>query len=111
MFLHKIVPGGTDKSYGVHVARLAGVPREVVDRATEILAELESAHLDPQGRPLLAAAAPGPSVRTVQLTLFEGAESAIAQELRRLDLDKMTPLDALNKLRELKDGLRGQPPR
>ena len=106
VFLHKIVPGGTDKSYGVHVARLAGVPRAVVDRATEILAELESAHLDPQGRPLLAAAAPGPSVRTVQLTLFEGAESAIAQELRRLDLDKMTPLEALNKLRELKDGLK-----
>jgi DNA mismatch repair protein MutS len=105
VFLHKIVPGGTDKSYGVHVARLAGVPREVVDRATEILADLESAHLDSEGRPRLAPVAPGPSVRTVQLTLFEGAESAITQELRRLDLDKMTPLEALNKLREFKESL------
>jgi DNA mismatch repair protein MutS len=105
VFLHKIVAGGTDKSYGVHVARLAGVPKEVVDRAREILAELEAAHLDPSGKPRIASAAPGPSVRTVQLTLFEGAGSAIVEELKRLDLDRMTPLEALAKLKELKDGL------
>ncbi|MBE3098034.1 MAG: DNA mismatch repair protein MutS [Planctomycetes bacterium] len=105
VFLHKIVPGGTDKSYGVHVARLAGVPKEVVDRAREILAELEAAHLDPSGRPRIAPAAPGPKVRQMQLTLFEGVGSALADELRRMDLDHMTPLEALNKLRELKDGL------
>jgi len=106
VFLHKIVAGGTDKSYGVHVARLAGVPKEVVDRAREILSELEAAHLDPSGRPRIAPAAPGPSVRTVQLTLFEGAGSAIVEELKRLDLDRMTPLEALAKLKELKDGLK-----
>jgi len=106
VFLHKIVAGGTDKSYGVHVARLAGVPNEVVDRARQILAELEAAHLDPAGRPRISSAAPGPSVRTVQLTLFEGAGSAIVEELKRLDLDRMTPLDALAKLKELKDGLK-----
>jgi DNA mismatch repair protein MutS len=105
VFLHKIVPGGTDKSYGVHVARLAGVPREVVDRARDILADLEAAHLDASGKPRIAPAAPGPRVREVQLALFEGAESAIAEELRRLDLDKMTPLEALNKLKELREGL------
>jgi len=105
VFLHKIVAGGTDKSYGVHVARLAGVPKEVVDRAREILAELEAAHLDPSGKPRIAPAAPGPKVRQMQLTLFEGVGSALADELRRMDLDHMTPLDALNKLRELKDGL------
>ena len=104
VFLHKIVPGGTDKSYGVHVARLAGVPKEVVDRAREILADLEAAHLDPSGRPRLAPS-PGPTVRQVQLTLFEGVESKIADELRRLDLDCLKPIDALNKLRELKEGL------
>jgi len=104
VFLHKIVPGGTDKSYGVHVARLAGVPKEVVDRAREILADLEAAHLDPSGRPRLAPS-PGPNVREVQLTLFEGVESKIADELRRLDLDCLKPIDALNKLRELKEGL------
>jgi len=105
VFLHKIVPGGTDKSYGVHVARLAGVPREVVERARQILSELEAAHMDAEGRPRFAASGapspPGP----IQLTLFEGAESAIAEELRRLNLDEMTPVEALNKLRELKDRL------
>jgi len=105
VFLHKIVPGGTDKSYGVHVARLAGVPREVVERARQILSELEAAHMDAEGRPRFAASGapspPGP----VQLTLFEGAESAIAEELRRLNLDEMTPVEALNKLRELKGHL------
>ena len=54
VFLHKIVAGGTDKSYGVHVARLAGVPPEVVDRARAILADLEAAHLDPSGRPRIS---------------------------------------------------------
>jgi DNA mismatch repair protein MutS len=105
VFLHRIIPGGTDKSYGVHVARLAGVPKEVVDRAREILSELEAAHLDPSGKPRIAPASGGPKVRKVQLTLFEGVESAIAEELRRLDLDTMKPIDALNKLRELKEGL------
>jgi DNA mismatch repair protein MutS len=98
VFLHKIIPG-------VHVARLAGVPKEVVDRAREILSELEAAHLDPSGKPRIAPAAAGPKVRKVQLTLFEGVESAIAEELRRLDLDTLKPIDALNKLREFKEGL------
>ncbi|HUU93674.1 MAG TPA: DNA mismatch repair protein MutS [Phycisphaerae bacterium] len=105
VFLHKIIEGGTDKSYGVHVARLAGVPREVVERAKHILAELEASHLDASDRPRIAPADAGPHVRQVQLTLFEGEGAAIAEELRNLDLDSMTPLDALSKLRELKDGL------
>ena len=105
VFLHKILAGGTDKSYGVHVARLAGVPREVVARARQILSGLESAHLDSDGRPRIAPAEPGPHVRQVQLTLFEGEGSALLDELRRLDLDALTPIEALNKLRELKDNL------
>ena len=105
VFLHKIVPGGTDKSYGVHVARLAGVPREVVDRARHILADLEAAHVDASGRPRLAPPTAGPEDRTVQLSLFGGAEAAVADDIRRLDLDVLTPLEALNKLRELKERL------
>jgi DNA mismatch repair protein MutS len=104
VFLHKIVSGGTDKSYGVHVARLAGVPAEVVARAREILADLEAAHLDPSGRPRLAQALPAD--KPVQMVLFEGVDSHLAEELRRLDLDRLTPLDALAKLRELKEGLK-----
>ncbi|MBE3069230.1 MAG: hypothetical protein IMZ66_03235, partial [Planctomycetes bacterium] len=71
----------------------------------DILADLEAAHLDPSGRPKMAAALPKTAVRNVQLTLFEGVGAAIAEELRRLDLDTMTPLDALNKLRDLKGRL------
>ena len=105
VFLHKIVAGGTDKSYGVHVARLAGVPKEVVERAKEILADLEASHLDPSGQPRVKRASPLPAVRQVQLTLFEGVGAALVDELKRLDLDRMTPMEAMNKLRELKDGL------
>jgi DNA mismatch repair protein MutS len=105
VFLHKIVAGGTDKSYGVHVARLAGVPREVVDRAREILADLEAAHVDASGQPRIAPPTPRPKGGEVQLALFEGAERAVADQIRRLDPDRLTPLEALAKLRELKDGL------
>ncbi len=105
VFLHKILEGGTDKSYGVHVARLAGVPREVVDRARQILSDLESAHLDADGRPRIAPSEPGPHVRQVQLALFEGEGGAVVDALRRLDLEAMTPIEALNKLRELQEGL------
>ena len=105
VFLHKIVPGGTDKSYGVHVARLAGVPREVVERAKAILADLESAHVDEAGKPRIASHAAPAQPRPAQLALFEGAEAAVAEELRRLDLERLTPLEALNKLRDLKDRL------
>ena len=105
VFLHKIVAGGTDKSYGVHVARLAGVPREVVDRSRDILGQLEAAHTDPSGKPRIKSEKGTVTVRQVQLTLFDGPDAAIADALRRLDLDHMTPLEALNKLRELKEGL------
>ena len=54
VFLHKIVPGAADKSYGIHVARLAGVPRTVNERAKQILAQLEAEHLDREGKPKLA---------------------------------------------------------
>ena len=105
VFLHKILAGGTDKSYGVHVARLAGVPREVVDRARDILGQLEAAHTDPSGKPRIKSEKGTVAVRQVQLTLFDGPDAAIADALRRLDLDHLTPLEALNKLRELKEGV------
>jgi DNA mismatch repair protein MutS len=105
VFLHKIVAGGTDKSYGVHVARLAGVPSEVVTRAREILSDLEAAHTDPSGRPRIAAVQT-PHDKPVQLVLFENADAVLAKELRRLDLDRMTPMDALDTLRRLKEELK-----
>jgi DNA mismatch repair protein MutS len=84
VFLHRIVEGSTDKSYGIHVARLAGIPRTVVDRSKVILAGL-----DPQERPKIAA----------QKLLFEEApRDALRDDLAAIDPDQLTPLEALKKL-------------
>jgi len=101
VFLHKIVEGGTDRSYGIHVARLAGVPGEVLARARSILADLERDEEGLAARILAGApsAAPRPSA-PVQLALF-AQRSAVEEELVALDLDRLTPLDALLKLRDL----------
>ena len=88
-------PGAADKSYGIHVARLAGVPREVVERAKQILAQLEDEHLDAEGRAKIARR--GRKLRTadLQLTLFAAEEHPLVAELRELDLDETTPRAAL----------------
>ncbi len=104
IFLHQIVPGAADKSYGIHVARLAGVPREVVERARVILDSLESDHVDEAGRPKVPARPTRPAGRQ-QLTLFQADQHPILDALRELDLDRMTPLAALEKLHALRDGL------
>ena len=90
VFLHKVTPGGADRSYGIHVAQLAGVPRSVVHRAEELLAQLESGEFRP-GTP-----APEPH----QPLLFADEHPAM-EELRGLDVSTMTPLEAINKLYEL----------
>ena len=74
VFLHKIVEGAADKSYGIHVARLAGVPREVVERSKEILAQLEEEHLDAEGRAKIAPTRGGRESPHRQLTLFGAAK-------------------------------------
>ncbi|MGQ9590558.1 MAG: DNA mismatch repair protein MutS [Planctomycetota bacterium] len=101
VFLRKIVPGGSDRSYGIHVARLAGIPREVIERAKEILSNLESQALDVNDRPALASrrGAEPPALR--QLDLFHDANAEILKELKRLDLDRLTPLEALSYLAEI----------
>ncbi|HIC92858.1 MAG TPA: DNA mismatch repair protein MutS, partial [Anaerolineae bacterium] len=99
VFLHKIVPGSADKSYGIHVAQLAGLPRTVIHRAEEILEELEKGSYRAPVRPRRVA-----EVR--QLPLFPEA-SPIIEELKKLDLESMTPLEALNKLYELQRKVKG----
>ena len=95
VFLHKIVEGAADKSYGIHVARLAGVPREVIERAKDILAQLEEEHLDGQGKAKIAK----PAKRSyVQLTLFGTADHPLLDEIRQLDLNATSPLEALKAL-------------
>jgi DNA mismatch repair protein MutS len=151
VFLHKILEGGTDKSYGLHVARLAGVPRDVVERAKAILGALEEASLDETDRPRMARRSKAGAGEGVQLSLFAGAQAepppaggdgaaagpeaeakgsggrgrasriarAVARSaaasappppaddplrkvLEQLDVDRLTPLQALEKLAELK---------
>jgi DNA mismatch repair protein MutS len=95
VFLHRLEAGGTDRSYGIHVAQLAGLPAEVVQRAREVLGTLEGDHRMVPGAP----AAQDPS----QLALFAGAlPHPVVEELKGLDLNRMTPIEALNRLAELK---------
>ncbi len=98
VFLHKIIAGAADKSYGIHVARLAGVPRAVIERSKEILAQLEEEHLDAEGRAKIARPRPAEKKTHLQLTLFGAAKHPFADELRKLDLNNLTPLAAMQLL-------------
>ncbi len=98
VFLHKIVEGGTDKSYGVHVAKLAGIPRPVIDRAKDILGELEANFARESHGQRLGAQR---TRQDAQLLLFDDALDEIREEVRQLDLSQMTPMEAFDKLREL----------
>jgi DNA mismatch repair protein MutS len=105
VFLHKIVPGAADKSYGIHVARLAGVPRGVNERAKQILAHLEQEHLDDTGRERIAGSSRSSVVKKkrsgdIQLTLFGLPTHPLIDTLRELDVDNLTPLAALQLLKE-----------
>jgi len=104
VFLHKIVPGSTDDSYGIYVAKLAGIPASVISRSKKILTQLElSANLkqrlrrpDKQGED--------------QLTLFAGTSDPVLEEIRKvledLDVNTLTPIEALNQLQNLKSKLK-----
>jgi DNA mismatch repair protein MutS len=99
VFLHRIVPGGADQSYGIHVARLAGVPAPVLSRAREILAFLEKQHVpeSPKG--------PVPKVKTgraLQNSLFAALPDPLLEELRRVDIIGLSPEAAVELLRRLK---------
>ena len=97
VFLRKIVPGGCDDSYGIHVARLAGIPKHVLERAKKILADLEAGELS-AAKP----AGVSPQPISYQLSIFSPKDSLIAEELKKLDIETLTPIQALNKLSELK---------
>jgi len=107
IFLHKIVEGTADKSYGIHVARLAGVPTDVVERAKVILDTLESDHLDDSGRTKIPERKRmSRRHRERQLSLFGPAHHPLLDSIRQLDLDSMTPLAALETLHRLRTELK-----
>ncbi len=98
VFLHKIVPGGADKSYGVHVAQLAGIPRPVIHRAQEILAEFEQKG-DAKVRRKTMQEISAPAV--MQMTLFSAEQHPLIEEIKQLAIDELTPIEAIGKLYEL----------
>ena len=109
IFLHQLVPGGTNRSYGIQVARLAGIPEKVIRRARKVLASVENTgHVldrradEEQDKPK-AAGAP------VQLMLFKSPEQMVMEKLREIDISTMTPLEALNALSILKEKTSGMP--
>lgn len=107
IFLHKVMPGFADHSYGIQVAQMAGLPEEVTSRAKLILKNLEGNALTVSGG-TEEQKRKGETVHgrihasEIQMTLFEMKDDALREELRKLDLEKMTPLEALQKLAELK---------
>ena len=116
VFLRQIVPGGTDRSYGIQVARLAGLPSEVIERAKQVLWSLEERnHLgEATPRQALRPSSPGGEQNRMkpvlpdQLALFGGAPDPFVEELSRIEVERLTPLEALNKLAELQRRARDQ---
>jgi DNA mismatch repair protein MutS len=115
LFLHKVTPGVADHSYGIQVAQMAGLPEEVTERAKKILKNLEGSELSVHGEKDGSQSGPGASrnerkakgrvAPDVQMTLFEMRDDALREELRKIDVERLTPLEALQKLAELKKSL------
>jgi DNA mismatch repair protein MutS len=109
VFLHKIVPGRSDRSYGIQVARLAGMPATVITRARAILQSLEQDELTRGGRPSISGtpAEPQQQLGLFQIPSTDPAAERLAQRLREIDPDNVTPIQALSLLSELKKDLEG----
>ncbi|MBS0012638.1 MAG: DNA mismatch repair protein MutS, partial [Desulfobacterales bacterium] len=108
IFLHQLAEGGTNRSYGIEVARLAGMPEKVVERAKKVLENVEK-----QGHVLgREAAAPARRARVqqryVQLPLFQGLEQEVLENIKQAEIEHMTPMDAMNRLYELRQKLLAQ---
>ena len=110
VFLHRIVAGGADKSYGIHVARLAGIPIEVNERAKDVLAQLESDHRDALDRPTIAPVNDTNNSVKYQLTLFGFADHPLLDQIQELDVNEMTPVDAMKFLEKAKEELKAKTP-
>jgi len=99
VFLHRIVPGATDRSYGTHVAKIAGLPPSVIERANDLIAQLEVSHTAP-----VAATPPAARQPEAQMSLFtEYLDHPVVEKLRKAEIDAMTPLQAFDLLRQLRD--------
>ncbi len=106
IFLRKLVQGGTNRSYGIQVARLAGIPHPVIDRAKRILYKIEQGDYNSSGSHGLINGDRSTAKGPVQLDLFGKTENKLITELAQADISRMTPLEALNFLNELQDKLK-----
>ena len=104
VFLHRIVEGAAGRSYGIHVAKIAGVPRRVTERATTILATLEDEHITADGRPKVPQRETTRQ-RRQQKSLFEFPEDPLLEEIRKLEVDSLSPIQALQELYRLRQQL------
>ena len=100
VFLHKILPGGTDKSYGIHVAKLAGVPKPILERSNEILEELEAAfQKEATGEHLSKHKTKEPDADS----LFVQKHKSVLDKLTSIDINNLTPIEAINLLNQIKN--------
>ncbi len=100
VFLHKILPGGTDKSYGIHVAKLAGVPKPILDRSKEILEELEATfQKEASGEHLSKHKTKEPD----KDSLFVQKHKSVLDKLASTDVNNLTPIEAINLLNQIKE--------
>ena len=108
IFLRKLVPGATSRSYGIQVARIAGLPEMVIERAKEILDNLEGEELDDVGMPRMACSRRKKDKDILQLNLFGGQDQRLKKWIRDMDISSMTPLEALIELNKIKEYLNEQ---
>jgi DNA mismatch repair protein MutS len=99
IWLRKVLPGGTDKSYGIQVGRMAGLPPTVIERSKEILSDLEKD--GSKRRDTLGGVSVAPKSQKLQMTLFEAEEHPVVEELRGLDINTLSPVEALIALQQL----------
>jgi DNA mismatch repair protein MutS len=102
IFLHKILAGRSDRSYGIQVARLAGLPASVIARAKDILGSLEQDELQRGGKPALSGAAPEAQKQLGLFQVSSPADEKLREKIREIDINRTTPLDALRIIEELK---------
>jgi DNA mismatch repair protein MutS len=115
VFLRKLAEGGSNHSFGIHVAQLAGMPKSLIARANEVLKSLEAHRQDPREEPAIvkelnAAAIPGID-EGFQMSFFQlddPALEAIRDQIIEVDIDRLTPIEALMKLHEIKASLTGK---
>ncbi|MEM6507782.1 MAG: DNA mismatch repair protein MutS, partial [Planctomycetota bacterium] len=100
VFLHRIAPGSADRSYGIHVAKIAGIPDGVIERANQLLADLAVSHASATPKPTMAnSPAPPP-----QMSLFtEYVPHPVVEKLRQIDLNSLSPMQAFDLIRSLQD--------